>query len=176
MRGKYKFLGWLLAAVIVVPAVYVEGLNLIGPSTEYLEPSIPNARDIDGKPTVYVGDDFFVRHTIVRHRLNGNCILHIDRYAQDVDGPTPGRKTKLDEADLQFKGDNEVLHPRWPPESRALPDILPKGVDQVTMDFYVVARYYCNFMDNIIPRYLQGLGNAHRNEGPRVRAVVRRRT
>jgi hypothetical protein len=89
-----KILCRLCVGIVVVevalayPLGYDFVLNSLGPSTEYLDPSLPTATMVDGKPTVYAGDDFYVQHTIVRHAINGNCILRIHRYAEDVDGPT----------------------------------------------------------------------------------------
>ena len=74
-----KILVRLCVGIVVVevlfayPLGYDFVLNSIGPSTEYLEPWLPTAKTVDGKPTVYIGDDFYVQHTIVRHALNGNC-------------------------------------------------------------------------------------------------------
>ncbi len=185
MNRKY-ILGGAIVVAIFLYTIWLATLNIIGPSTEYLDPRIPTATIVDGKPTVYLGDLFYVQHTIVRHTLNGNCTLAINRYAEDVDGPTPGKRHQIDYAELQFIGNNEVLHPRWPPaddpyklsferdrKDGLLKDkpLLPEGVDQITMDFFVVSRYYCNPLDYIFPRYIQG---GHPDESPRVRAVVKR--
>ena len=188
-----KILVRLCVGIVVVevlfayPLGYDFVLNSIGPSTEYLEPWLPTAKTVDGKPTVYIGNDFYVQHTIVRHALNGNCLLKIHRYAEDVDGPTPGKRHLIDYAELQFVGRDEILHPRWPAaddpyvlgyerdeKDNTLYDrpLLPDGVDQLTMDFYVSPRNFCNTLDYLIPRYTNG--GTHWDESPRVRARVKR--
>jgi hypothetical protein len=99
MRALWKKIFVRLCVGIVVvqvllayPLGYDFVLNSLGPSTEYVDPWLPTAKMVDGRPTVYIGDDFYVQHTIVRHALNGNCLLKIHRYAEDVDGPTPGKR------------------------------------------------------------------------------------
>jgi hypothetical protein len=111
MRALWKKIFVRLCVGIVVvqvllayPLGYDFVLNSLGPSTEYVDPWLPTAKMVDGKPTVYIGDDFYVQHTIVRHALNGNCLLKIHRYAEDVDGPTPGKRHLIDYAELQFIG------------------------------------------------------------------------
>ena len=188
-----KILARLCVGIVAVevlfayPLGYDFVLNSIGPSTEYLAPWLPTAKMVDGKPTVYIGDNFYVQHTIVRHELNGSCLLKIHRYAEDVGGPTPGKRHLIDYAELQFIGRDEILHPRWPAadrpyvlgyerdeEGNTLHDrpLLPDGVDQQTMDFYVSPRDFCNTLDHLIPRYTDG--GTHWDESPRVRAVVKR--
>jgi hypothetical protein len=95
---RFIFFAILLLG-ISSPVIYYGLLNWIGPSTEYLEPILPTSvPGPNGIPIVYLGDEFYVQHIIIRHKLNGNCVLHITRWAEDIDGPTPGRvicKTQL---------------------------------------------------------------------------------
>jgi hypothetical protein len=84
-------------------------------------------------------------------------------------------------------GRDEILHPRWPAaddpyvlgyerdeKDNTLYDrpLLPDGVDELTMDFYVSPRNFCNTLDYLIPRYTNG--GTHWDESPRVRARVKR--
>lgn len=173
----------LAAAILALPGYYML-LNWFGPSTLYLEPTLPTAVPTGEpphmKPTVYIGDDFYIAHMTVRFERNGNCLLKIHRYAEHVGGPTPGKKYLIDYAELQFVGANDIMRPRWPPydhpyvlgfardeQGNYLLDkpLLPEGVDELEMDFFVTPRNFCNMMDYIIPRY---------TTVPRVRALVKR--
>ncbi len=64
-----KILARLCVGIVAVevlfayPLGYDFVLNSIGPSTEYLAPWLPTAKMVDGKPTVYIGDNFYVRRT-----------------------------------------------------------------------------------------------------------------
>lgn len=171
----------LLAAVgLGSPVIYWGTLNYLGPSTEYHDPYIEGAEKLpDGKYLAYVGDRVFVRYTVVRHRINGDCRLKLRRYGEDVGGPHAGRRRLLDSTELRFRGADELYHPRWPLRGLLLDHgdgvdpLLPPGVDQQEIALYVVARYYCNPLDYIFPRYLQG--GIRPNETERVDLIVRRR-
>ena len=166
--------------------IYYAILNILGPSTEYYNPVTPTAKldcDIKGcKNVVYLGDEFFAEYYIVRHKINGNCFLKIWRYAEDVDGPTPGKKHLLDYAELQFVGQNELRRPKWPSPPRKYfwgyevneeikpqldKPIMPEGVDELTLDIYVIGRYYCNALDYVFERYIQG-GKPDETESVRI--------
>lgn len=180
---------WILFAFIITsPISYVVILNWLGPSTEYHNPEIATAtRGPDGKLYVYLGDEFWVNIFVVRHATNGNCHFKIRRYAEPLDGLQAGRKFLVSVAELQFVGQNEMRRARWPspPDKYILgyavneqnepqydKPLLPDGVDELEYLFYVQGRYFCNFLDYIIPRYIQG--GPREDETAHVRAVVKR--
>jgi hypothetical protein len=161
------------------PAIYFGILNTLGPSTEYYEPSVIGAAlGPNGHYIAYLGDRVAVTYTVVRHQINGSCFIQVWRYGEEVGGTAPGRRRLLDYADLFFRGENELRRPRWPLDGMVLDydfdhePLLAPGVDEQAFDLYVVARYYCNFMDYIFPRYLQG--GIKPDETERVRLIVRR--
>lgn len=169
------------------PAIYFSILNYLGPSTVYYEPTISGAeRRPDGKYVAYLGDRIFVHYTVVRHRINGSCFLRVYRYGEELGGPYDGQRHLLDYAELQFSGDDKPLRPRWPLQGLVLgyavnkegaiqedEPLLAPGVDSQEFALYVVARYYCNFMDELFPRYLQG--GIKPNETERVHLIVKRK-
>lgn len=173
--------------IILSPALYFLMLNAIGPSTEYFEPWIEGATlGPDGKYHAFLGDRIFVRYTVVRHKLNGNCLLHVYRYGENVGGPEAGRRHLLSYADLRFVGADELRRPRWPLEGLILgygvdksgrpqmdDPLLPPGVDKQEFALFVVARYFCNPLDSLLPRYLQG--GSKPDETARVNIIVERR-
>lgn len=175
-----------LMALAAVPVIYFAVLNSVGPSTQYLDPRIEGAQiGPDGNYYATVGDKIYVTYTVVRHRFNGKCLLNVWRYAEDVGGPQDGQRHLVDYVDLQFRGNNDVLRPRWPLAGLVLgydtdrqgrpqfnKPLLPPGVAEQAFDLYVVARYRCNFMDYIVPRYLQG---GKPDETRRVRIIVKRK-
>ncbi|HMF51781.1 MAG TPA: hypothetical protein VK603_24200 [Candidatus Saccharimonadales bacterium] len=171
---------WIVAAEVVLsPAIYFGFLNALGPSTEYYEPSVIGAtKQPDGHYVAYLGDRIYVTYSVVRRKINGECFVHVRRYGEEVDGPAAGKRRLLNFVDLQFRGENELRRPRWPLEGLVLGDdfdgepLLAPGVDERAFDLFVVARYYCNFMDYILPRYLQG--GTKPDETERVRLIVRR--
>ena len=184
-RGAF----WIVVlAIILSPVLYTAMLNWLGPSTEYHDPVIGTAvKGPDGKDYVYVGDEFYVWITIVRHKLNGNCLFEIERFAEATDGPNKGVRRLISKTALQFIGQNELRRTRWPVPSEAYilgyevdkqskpqldKPLLPDGVDQQEFEFYVVGRYFCNFLDYLIPRHIQG--GQKPDETPRVRAIVKR--
>lgn len=176
----------IVAAICSSPLIYWAALNALGPSTEYHDPYVEGATRLpDGKYVAYLGDRIFVRYTVIRHQINGNCLLNVYRYGEYVGGALAGERVLLDYADLRFKGQNELRHPRWPlaglvlgysvTESgaahKAMP-LLPKGVESQEFALYVVARYFCNPLDYVFPRYLQG--GMRPNETERVSLIVKR--
>lgn len=184
--GSISF--WVLVGFIVTsPLWYWSILNTLGPSTEYHDPFIEGATKLpDGKYEAFVGDLIYVRYTVVRHRINGDCLLHVSRYGEVIGGISNGRKYLLDYAELRFRGANELLRPRWPLTGLRLghavtkagvvkleEPLLPPGRAQREFALYVVARYFCNPLDYVIPRYLQG--GIRPNETERVILVLRRK-
>ncbi len=175
----------LLLIPIPQPLGYVLLLNSLGPSTAYYNPQIATAlQGPDGRKYVFLGDDFYVWISVVRHERNGNCYFHIHRYAEATDGPDKGKPKLISEEGLQFVGRNELRQTRWPQpptklvlqyeldeEGNIVGPLLPDGVEEQETDFYVVGRYYCNALDYIFPRYIQG---GSRNETGRVHAVIKR--
>ena len=83
---RYRHLaGMVLVAAAAAAAAYLFVLNAIGPSTEYFDPTIQGATlRPDGKYVAYVGDRIAVYYVIVRHKLNGNCLLNVWRYGEEV--------------------------------------------------------------------------------------------
>jgi len=165
----FALVGLIVVAFLAVAAVYTM-LNSFGPSTEYYQPKIDGALLLpNGKYLAYLGDRIFVTYIVVRHSLNGSCFMTIERMGDNVGGPAPGKKHLLDYADLQFVGQNELRRPRWPIPGLILgydvdhhnriiksKPLLEPGTSEQELRLYVHARYYCNIMDYIIPRYLQG--------------------
>lgn len=162
-------------------------LNAIGPSTEYHNPVIGTGHVVDGKTYVYLGDEFYVWIFVIRHKTNGDCRFEIERYAEYVGGPKHSKRHLISKTKLEFKGANELRRTRWPVPSepyylgyaidkqgRPQPKkpLLPDGVDEQEFTFYVVGRYYCNILDHIFPRYIQG--GDRPNITPRVNAILRR--
>jgi len=180
---------WIVAVQILLsPVIYTALLNAVGPSTQYRNPQIATAEPgPDGKQYVYLGEEFYVWITVIRHRLNGNCLFEIRRYAEVASGPRVGKAFLISAVSLQFVGQNELRRTRWPQPSERYflgyavdeendplytQPLLPDGVDEEHFAFYVRGRYYCNFLDYLIPRYIQG-GNQP-DETERVYAVLRR--
>jgi hypothetical protein len=173
--------------IIFSPAIYFGILNYLGPSTEYYEPTITGAMvDRDGNYSAYLGDKIFVNYIVVRHKINGECLLHVYRYGEDIGGPDNGKRHLLDYVELQFKGRDELMRPHWPLKGLVLgydvneagvpqenKPLLAPGVNSQKFALYVVARYYCNFMDLIFPRYLQG--DTRPDETRRVDITIMRR-
>ena len=191
MRRRLKIARRSFAAVVIGAAVayfgYLFALNSLGPSTRYYNPQLGNATKIDGKDYVYLGDEFYVWISIVRHKRNGNCQFHIKRYAEEVGGPRDGERHLISRATLQFVGQDELRRTRWPipadpyylgyavdKNGQPIVDkpLLPDGVDEQEYTFYVVGRYYCNALDYVFPRYIQG--GDRPNITPRINAIVRR--
>jgi len=187
-------IGWRhLAAILAVsvPISYIAFLgmlNSLGPSTEFIDPQIETAKPCGRElPCVYVGDDFYLRYYIVRHALNGRCKSDVRRYAVEIGGANNGRRHLLSHVELNFVGRNEIIRPRWPTyeerykleysvdeNNNPLADkpLLADGVDEQEMCFLNTNRYYCNVLDYIVPRYMQG--GTEPDESPRICAIVRR--
>lgn len=160
------------------------------PSTLLLNLKVASAiKGPDKLDYVYLGDELHVTYTVVRLPTNYACTEPVWRYAEDVDGPTPGKRHLLDYFELHFQPGKagDVLYPQWPQPPRIYKwgvevneqikpqndkPIMPDGVDELTLDIYNVAQYYCNWLDNIIPRYLQG--GEKPNETARARVVLKR--
>jgi hypothetical protein len=175
------------ALILTSPISYLLVLNAYGPSTNYFSPYIEGAERLsNGKYVAFEGDRIFVRYTILRRAVNGDCLLDIHRYAENIAGPFAGRRHLIDYAELQFRGRDEIGYPRWPQVGLILgngrakdgtPDkndpLIPPGEERQELAFYVVARYYCNIMDYFIPRYLQG--GMRPNETERVNLILKRK-
>lgn len=164
----------LVCEVLFSPAIYWAFLNNLGPSTEYYDPTIQGATQVgDDEYVAYVGDKIFVTYIVIRHKINGTCQLHVSRYGEAVGGPNSGKRYLLDVVNLQFVGRDRLHRPRWPLDGLTLKDkLIPDGAAEQRYAVYVVARYHCNFMDDIFPRYLQG--GIKPNETERVYLTVKR--
>jgi hypothetical protein len=179
-RRVQKLIGclsfWAWATVVLgSPLVYWGVLNALGPSTEYHDPYITGARRLDdGRYEGDVGDRVFVRYTIIRHATNGDCTLQIHRYGENVGGPEAGDRKLLDYAEVTFRGRDELRHPRWPSDGLVLTSaMIPHDLAQQELALYAVVRYYCNPLDYLFPRYIQGGVNPNQTE--RVYIIVKRR-
>ncbi len=158
-------------------AGYWATLNAFGPSTEYHEPTIIGAKALpDGKFEATVGDrNVYVTYSIIRHKLNGDCFLKVWRYGEEIGGPRDGTRHLFDQADLRFVGANEMRHPRWP-STHGLDlkdDLIPPELQEQELALYNVARYYCNPLDYVFGRYLQG--GIKPDETERVTLVLKRK-
>lgn len=186
--AKNAALALVALQLLFSPLIYLAVLNAVGPSTEYHNPAIGTAvKGPDGSSYVYLGDELYVWITIIRHKLNGNCRFEIERFAEAVGGSRDGQKYMISKTALQFVGQNELRRTRWPVPSEKYilgygvneknePQIdqplLPDGIDEQEFTFYVVGQYFCNALDYVIPRYIQG--GDRPDITPRVNAVLRR--
>lgn len=183
---RWRLFGIAVLGAAALPAAYLFLLNQLGPSTEYYEPTIHGARlGPDGKYYAALGDKIYVNYIIVRHQINGNCLLNVYRYGENVGGPKAGKLHLLDYADLQFVGRNELRRPRWPMAGLVLgygvdkngapqsdDPLIEPGASEQELALYVRARYFCNVVDYIFPRWLQG--GVRPDETERVNVVVKR--
>lgn len=176
--------------------LWLINVNAIGPSTRYYNPvigtAVPNKDDPDF-PIIYLKDPFWVDITVVRDapaplQALGTCEFVIRRFMEVVHGPRTGQRHLISVGHLQFRGQDQLIpRTRWPqPNEKAIfleyavdeqgndrrdAPLLADGVDEEKVGFYVVGRYFCNMMDDLIPRYIQG---GERNETSRVYATLRR--
>jgi hypothetical protein len=74
----------------------------------------------------------------------------------------------------QFNKDTQQYERIWPFTAQPAMDLplLPPGVDEQRFKFYVVGRYFCNVLDYVFPRYIQG--GDRPDTTPPVYATVRR--
>ena len=172
---------WIvLAEILGSRLIYDAALNLVGPSTEYHDPMIEGPTvelGLDGRYYAKIGSKVWVRYTIVRHKQNGSCTLNVWRYVEEIDGPQAGTVHLVDYTDLQFVGDDKPFRPRWPQDGFIIgaPDLagfltVPPGAQTQELSFFVKARYYCNLLDYVFPRYIQG--GLKPNETARVNLLV----
>ncbi len=176
----------LLLIPVPQPIGYVAMLNMLGPSTEYFNPVIGTAlKGPDGRDYVFLGDEFYVLISIVRHKTNGNCQFIIKRYAEPTEGVDKGKPKLISTDTLQFVGRNELRNTRWPQppdklylknivdeDNKPVGPLLPEGVEEQETDFYVIGRYYCNVLDYFFPRFIGG--GEISNQTQAVHAVVKR--
>jgi hypothetical protein len=176
---------WIVGVEIACsPLINGALLDYLGPSTEYYEPTVLGAeRDPNGKLVAHLGDKVFISYIVVRHQINGTCLLHVWRYGEEIGGPRSGTRHLLDYADLQFVGANELRRPRWPIEGLVLGKdmngqmLLADDVVEQEYALYNVAEYHCNVVDELMAalgrgRFLQG--GIRANETERVNLTVRR--
>lgn len=192
--GCTSFYMWLGVVVLALP-IYWEALNLLGPSSNYYVGEVEGAaRTPDGHFEAFLGQKIWVHYEIVRHAINGDCYLRIFRYGENVGGPEAGKRHLLDYSTRRFRGTGERLKLRWPQGGLVLDygkkfdadsasgekllvdesdPLIPPGQDAQELALYVVARYDCNPMDWVFPRYIQG--GPVSNQTQRVYLIVRRR-
>ncbi len=186
----------IIALLIFWYPLWLLNVNAIGPSTRYYNPVIGTATpnpDRPDRPFVYLGDEFHVNITVVRDepvflQALSTCEFVIRRYMEAVSGPRTGSRHLISTGHLEFRGQNQFIpRTRWPQPNEKLiylnyavdkmgnelrdQPLLPDGVDEEEVAFYVVGRYFCNIMDDIIPRYIQG---GRPNETERVYAILKR--
>lgn len=150
----------VLLAILGSPLWYFFIVNAMGASTDYFDQSITTAKqDHDGQSVLHVGDPFRVHAGVIRHLVNGSCQLAVWRVRENVGGKFDGRINLLQYIDQTFVGDGVFRHTSWP-----LPPIAITVTDnwfddpdakEQTMDVFVIARYYCNMVDDVFPRWLR---------------------
>lgn len=198
IRHPVRLMRMVLIAVLSFSVTAAAGtlgwwaiLNSLGPSTEYHSPYIegPDGKLLpqeNGAYVAHLGERIYVRYFIVRHKINGDCLLHVYRYGENIGGPEAGKRHLLDYVELQFRGEDELLRPRWPIRGLVLgygvhkngsmnlgDPLIPPGLKKQELALYVVARYRCNPLDYFFPRYLQG--GVKPNETERAYLIVRRK-
>ena len=151
----------VLLMLIASPVEYFAILNCLGPSTDYFDESVASARHIDGESYIQVGDDLVVKAEVIRHRINGTCRLAVWRVRQNVGGKFDGRISLLQYIEQNFVGDGQFRHTSWPiPPTRIVVTenwFDDPNVAEQTIDIFVIARYYCNFLDDLYPRWIDGI-------------------
>lgn len=121
IRHPVRLMRMVLIAVLSLSVTAAAGtlgwwaiLNSLGPSTEYHSPYIegPDGKLLSQENGAYVahlGERIYVRYFIVRHKINGDCLLHVYRYGENIGGPEAGKRHLLDYVELQFRGEDELL-------------------------------------------------------------------
>lgn len=157
---RYSYCCYILAAIFVlIPFEYFFALNYHGPSTNYFNQVVVSAMQGDDKRSyIYVGDAFRVAAEVVRHRVNGSCHLSVWRVRQNIGGIFNGRISLIQHVDQAFIGDGEFRHTSWPipPDKITVTEAWfdDPAADEQVIDVFVIARYYCNFLDDVFPRWL----------------------
>jgi hypothetical protein len=165
---------WLVAAMLVLlPVEYLAIQNAYGPSTDYFNQHVSSAaRGADGRNYIYIGDEFNVSSNVIRHKTNGSCRLAVWRVREDIGGFHDGRISLIQYADEAFVGDGEWRQTSWPVVHKDADKIIVKPdwiddprSDEQSIDVFVIARYYCNILDGLWPRWLDSAASDFPSEG-----------
>jgi hypothetical protein len=160
MRRQIYVIVSIASSLLACYLLFLLVLNAYGPSTNYFNQSVASAiRGPDGRDYIRVGDNFLVKSEVIRHRLNGLCVLDVWRVRENVDGAHAGDIHLLQFIKQSFVGDDEFRHTSWPipPAKIVVGEDWFDGPDvqEQTLDVFVVGRYNCNVLDRWIPRWLR---------------------
>lgn len=115
----------VLCGALILYVLVLAVINAFGPSTRYIDPEITTAKiDEKGRRVVYLGDNFVVSMTVVRHPplltiFNSNCTFAVRRYAEAIGGSRHGWRYMFSTARLHFRGADDRFQTQWPVPSRA---------------------------------------------------------
>lgn len=143
----------VLLTIAWSPVIYWAAVNSFGDSTDYFFQSVESAEPgPDGRNYIYVGDNIRITAINHRHRVNGSCLLEVDRVRENVGGKFDGQKHVFQHVQQQFPGDGEPRRTSWP-----IPPIYirvdeswfddPTAIEQ-EMDIYTAGTYECNPLDS----------------------------
>jgi hypothetical protein len=151
---------WILVLLLATSPVWLTALeDQTGPSTSYFDQVVASAhKGRDGKEYIYPGDQILIRADIIRHSFNGTCHLGVWRVRENIGGPDDGAIHLMQHVDQEFIGDGLFRHTSWPIAPAQI--VVDKSwfddpaTTRQTLDMFVVGRYYCNFLDYLMPRFL----------------------
>ena len=182
---RHPLLLFVTASVVLAPLVYLTYLAIISwpDSTDYFLQRIDSAMPgPDGKSYIYVGDTLHASAYNFRHRINGTCLIHVDRIRENVGGTHDGETTIFQHVEQFFVGDGIIRQTSWPIAPVTIPITKDwfddESSDEQDMDIYTAGTYECNQLDLIriklgIPRLLHdGEGHPYREK---TRVTLKRR-
>lgn len=157
-------------AIIIAIAFYMYWQNISYPSTQFIDPYAVSLSESCKQqdcqiPIFHPGDLVRMNYTIKRNRA---CTLNISRIMEDVGGRFENREHQVDYTEQTF-GPELVSRPSG--YTFEVPKSLPDD-DRVKCQQYDVfsrVRYFCNALDQVIPRFMMTDG---KRETKRVRIDV----
>lgn len=173
---------WVVVIVAALSPLEYWAILSIPDSTDYFLQQVVSSKSDDGRDYIYVGDNLHVTAYNWRHRINGNCLIHVDRNRETVGGKFHGKRTTFQSLDQKFIGDGFIRRTSWP----ILPAVVkitedwfddPEAQEQ-EIDIFTTGTFNCNALDSL--RLWLGIPRVHHNaagapERERTRVVLKRK-
>lgn len=118
---------------------------------------------------IVAGEEIRVEYIIIRHKA---CTLVVRSMLERTAGTFKGRQYLLGQRQITFESSPIPFVTGF---TAIVPEQLPEDptLDEANYDTFNEARYYCNGLDFVIPRYLTTKGQ---NETPRIHVLIKRRS
>jgi hypothetical protein len=183
MKAFKTLCTWIVCLMVLFSPFIYWAIVSWPDSTDYFLQEVDSAKaGPDGRDYIYVGDQLHVTAYNWRHKINGTCLINVDRVRENVGGKYNGKRHLLQRLEQYPTGDGIIRRTSWPLDPVKImvtEDWFddPEATEQ-EMDIFTTGDFNCNPLDRIrialgIPRlHHDGQGHPWREK---TRVVLKRK-